>query len=84
MYTADNDMDHKRKIVTIVKMSCTWVDNSRAAKDQDKREKYPPLRLELKQQFKGYSIDQHNIILDRRVASYTQIRTCVLEVTRNF
>ena len=51
-------MDHKRKIVTIVKMSCTWVDNSRAAKDQDKREKYPPLRLELKQQFKGYSIDQ--------------------------
>ena len=38
--------------------------DNRAAKDQDKTEKYAPLRLELKQQFKGYSIDQHNIILD--------------------
>ena len=56
-------VDHKRKIVTILEMSCTWVDN-RAAKDQDKTEKDIPLRLELKQQFKRYSIDQHNIILD--------------------
>ena len=54
-------VDCKRKIVTILEMSCPWVDN-RAAKDQDK--KYGPLRLELKQQLKGYRIDQHNIILD--------------------
>ncbi|XP_068749517.1 uncharacterized protein [Montipora capricornis] len=59
-------VDHKRKNVTILEMSCPWVDN-RAAKDQDKTEKYAPLRLELKQQFKGYSIDQHNIILDAEV-----------------
>ena len=44
-------VDHKRKIVTILEMSCPWVDN-RAAKDQDKTEKYASLRLELKQQFK--------------------------------
>ena len=56
-------VDHKWKIVTILEMSCQWVDN-RAAKDKDKTEKYAPLRLELKQQFKGYCIDQHNIILD--------------------
>ena len=56
-------LDHKRKIVTILEMSCPWVVN-KAAKDQDKTEKYAPLQLELKQQFKGYRIDQHNIILD--------------------
>ena len=56
-------VDHKRKIVTILEMSCPWVDN-RAAKDQDKTEKYDPLRLELKQQFKGYRIHLGYIILD--------------------
>ena len=38
--------------------------DNRAVKDQDKTEKYAPLRLELKQQFKGYCIDQDNIFLD--------------------
>ena len=55
-------VDHKRKIVTILEMSCPCLDN-RAAKDQDKTKKYAPLRLELKQQFKGYRIED-NIILD--------------------
>ena len=48
-------VDHKGKNVTILEMSCPWVDN-RAAKEQDKTEKCAPLRLELKQQFKEYIV----------------------------
>ena len=48
-----------RKTVTLLEMSCPWVDN-RDHKDEEKTMKYAPLRLELK----GFNIVQYNIIID--------------------
>ena len=44
-------------------MSCPWIEN-RKQKNQEKTTKYAPLRWELKQQHKGYTIKQYNIIID--------------------
>lgn len=41
-------VNYKRKIFTILEMSCQWAEN-KAANDQDKTEKYATLRLELNQ-----------------------------------
>ena len=56
-------IDHKGKVVRAVEMSRPWIDN-RSRKEEDKTLKYGPLRWELKQQFPGYKIKQHNIIID--------------------
>ena len=52
-----------RKTVTLLEMSCPWVDN-RDHKDEEKTMKYAPLRLELKRQYLGFNIVQYNIIID--------------------
>lgn len=52
-----------RKTVTLLEMSCPWVDN-RDHKDEEKTMKYAPLRLELKRQYPGFNIIQYNIIID--------------------
>ena len=52
-----------RKTVTLLEMSCPWVDN-RDHKDEEKTMKYAPLRLELKRQHPGFNIVQYNIIVD--------------------
>ena len=44
-------------------MSRPWVNN-REKKSEGKTFKYGPLRWELKQQFPGYEVQQHNIIID--------------------
>lgn len=44
-------------------MSCPRIEN-RDQKDSEKTFKYGPLRWELKQQFKGYKVQQFNIIID--------------------
>ena len=44
-------------------MSCPWVEN-REQREKEKTHKYAPLRLELKQQYPGYRINQVNIIID--------------------
>ena len=41
-----------------LEMSCPWINN-RARMDEEKT-----LRWELKQQYKGYTVEQHNIIID--------------------
>lgn len=51
-------MDRKKKVVSMLEMSCPWMEN-RESKMQEKTQKY-----ELKTQFKGFKIHQHNIILD--------------------
>ena len=56
-------MDCKKKVVSKLEMSCPWMEN-RESKMQEKTQKYPPLRLKLKTQFKGFKIHQHDIILD--------------------
>ncbi|PFX16671.1 hypothetical protein AWC38_SpisGene19040 [Stylophora pistillata] len=55
--------DKARKTVTLLEMSCPWVDN-RDHKDEEKMIKYAPLRLELKRQYPGFNIIQYNIIID--------------------
>ena len=50
-------------VVILVEMSCLWIDN-RVVKVEEKTRKYGPLRLELKKQYPGYKITQHNIIMD--------------------
>ena len=52
-----------RKTVTLLEMSCPWVDN-RDHKDEEKTMKYAPLRLELKRQYPGFNIVQYNINID--------------------
>ena len=44
-------------------MSCPWISN-REKKSEEKTMKYGPLRWELKQQYRGYEVIQHNIIMD--------------------
>ncbi|XP_022810379.1 uncharacterized protein LOC111347394 [Stylophora pistillata] len=56
-------VDKARKTVTLLKMSCPWVDNQ-DHKDEEKIMRYAPLRLELKRQYPGFKIIQYNIIID--------------------
>ena len=56
-------VDKENKTVTLLEMSCPWVEN-REQKEKEKTLKYAPLRLELKQQYPGYKINQVNIIID--------------------
>ena len=57
-------IDHEKKRVLAVEMSCPWTEN-REKKQEEKTAKYGPLRWELKQQFPaGYDIRQYNIIID--------------------
>jgi len=57
-------------------MSCPWISN-RAKKDDEKTRKYTALRWELKQQFKGYKIEQHNIIIDVLGGYSTDLEECM-------
>ena len=54
---------HKAKKVTTLEMYCPWIEN-RTRKDAEKTLKYGHMTCLLKQQFKGYVVEQHNIITD--------------------
>ena len=56
-------INHKAKKVTTLLTSCPWIEN-RTRKDAEKTLEYGPMRWELKQQFKGYVVEQDNIIID--------------------
>ena len=56
-------IDHEKKKVLGVEMSCPWTEN-REKKQEEKTTKCGPLRWELKHQFPGYEIRQYNIIID--------------------
>ena len=55
-------IDHEKKRVMAVEMSCPWTEN-REKKQEEKTTKYDPLRGELRQQFPGYDIRKYNIII---------------------
>ena len=59
-------VDKKRKTVTLLAMSCPWIEN-RKQKDEEKTRKYAPLRWGIKKQYPGYKITQINIITDVHV-----------------
>lgn len=56
-------VENETETVKIIEMSCPWIENKKQ-KNQEKTTKYAPLRWELKQQHKGYTIKQYNIIID--------------------
>ena len=56
-------VDHEKKRVLAVEMSCPRTDN-REKKQEEKTTKYGPLCWELKHQFPEYNIRQYNIIID--------------------
>ena len=56
-------VDKERQTVTLLEMSCPWIEN-RKQKDEEKTRKYAPLRWEIKKQYSGYKITQINIIMD--------------------
>ena len=56
-------MDKENKRVSVIEMSCPWVEN-REEKDAEKTTKYGPLRWELEQRYPEYRVRQFNIIVD--------------------
>ena len=56
-------VDKENQIVTLLEMSSPWLEN-REQKEKEKTLKYAPLRLELKQQYPEYNINQVNVIID--------------------
>ncbi|PFX19265.1 hypothetical protein AWC38_SpisGene16340 [Stylophora pistillata] len=56
-------VDKENQIVTLLEMSSPWLEN-REQKEKEKTLKYAPLRLELKQQYPGYNINQVNVKID--------------------
>ena len=48
-------VEKETETVKIIEMSCPWIEN-RKQKSQEKTTKYAPLRSELKQQHRGYTI----------------------------
>ena len=56
-------VDHRRKRVWAVEMSCPWLDNRRK-KEREKTEKYAPLCWELRKQYPGYVVEQCNVVID--------------------
>ena len=69
-------IDKKEEKVILIEMSCPWVDN-RVVKAEEKTRKYGPLRLELKKQYPGYKIIQHNIIMDVLGGCSEEVRNSV-------
>ena len=55
-------IDHEKKRVLAVEMSCPWTENRKETRREDHQ--VCPLRWELKQQFPGYDIRQYKIIID--------------------
>ena len=55
-------IEKETQTVKIIEMSCPWIEN-RKQKNQEKTTKYAPLGWELKQQHRGYTIKQYNIII---------------------
>ncbi len=56
-------IEKETKRVILLEMSCPWIQN-RAQKQQEKTNKYTPLRWELRKQYPDFEIMQCNIIID--------------------
>ena len=56
-------VNKENQTVTLLEMSCPWVEKGEQ-KEKEKTVKYAQLRLELKQQYPEYKINQVNIIID--------------------
>ena len=75
-------VNHKTKRIVTLEMSRPWVSN-REKKNEEKTVKYAPLRWELKQQFPGCEVKQHNIIIDALGGWSREIDTTMYEIVGN-
>ena len=75
-------VNHKTKRIVTLEMSCPWISN-REKKNEEKAVKYAPLRWELKQQFPGYEVKQHNIIIDVLGGWSREMDTTMYEIVGN-
>ena len=57
-----NTVDKENKKVSVIEMSCPWVENREKA--AEKTTKYGPLRWELGQRFPDHRVTQYNNIVD--------------------
>ena len=57
------NIDKNEKKVIVIEISSPFLEN-RLLKDLEKTQKYGPLRWELKRQFQGNEVTQHNIIMN--------------------
>ena len=64
-------VDKENQSVTLLEMSGPLFEN-REQKEKEKTLKYVPLRLELKQQYPGYKINQVNIIIIDVLGGYSK------------
>ena len=55
-------VNYKNKEIMTREMSCPWISNQEK-KSEAKTFKYGPLRWELKEQYRGYEMNQYNIIM---------------------
>ena len=55
-------MDEENKKVSVIEMSCPWIENRE--KDAEKTTKYGPLCWKLEQRYPEYRVRQFNIIAD--------------------
>ena len=74
-------IDHEKKKVLAVQMSCPWTEN-REKKQEEKAIKYGPLHWKIKQQFPGYDIRQYNIIIDVLGGWSTEVDEAMRELFR--
>ena len=56
-------IDKTSKQVRVMEMSCPWLEN-KESKDFEKTMKYSQLRLELRNRYPEYKVNQYNIIMD--------------------
>ena len=75
-------VNHKTRRVVTLEMSCPWVSN-REKKNEEKTVKHAPLRWESKQQFPGYEVKQHNIIIDDLGGWSREMDTTMYEIVGN-
>ena len=73
-------INKERKKVYLLEMNCPWIAN-REEKSEEKTTKYAMLRFKLRQQYPGYDIEQHNIMIDILGGCSASVRNSIRELT---
>lgn len=60
-------VDRERRRITLLEMSCPWVDNHQQ-KEEEKTLKYAPLCMKLKRQFPGFEI-KHSLVISNIIVT---------------
>ena len=66
-------------MIVFLEMNYPWISN-RDLKDKEKALKYAPLRYELTKQLPGYSVQQHNIVVDALGGCSASVRSKIKQL----